>query len=130
MPSIGRLLSQTKMEKTGKKGCQSVHELIASKKRNRNRKGRPRHGQLAYCSPKDEREKTENKNYRLQSIVESISCKKPLVAIIKNDLSASKIEEDLKLLNFFSRHGLPDTGIPSLIFLDIVPISRKARLID
>jgi len=87
-PSIGRLIYQTKMEKTGKKGRQSVLESIASKKRNRNRKGRPRHGQSAYYSPKDEREKTGNKEYRLRSIVESISCKKTLLAIIKNDSSA------------------------------------------
>jgi len=53
-----------------------------------------------------------------------------LLAMKKRFVSERKIDEDHKLLNFFSRRGMPDIGIPSLVFLDIVPISRKARLSD
>jgi len=116
-------------QKGRKQERKAAHRSLA-KKGTEKRKGRPRHSQSAYCSPKDEREKTGNKDYRLRSIVESISHKKTLLAMKKRFVSERKIDEDHKLLNFFSRRALPDIGIPSLVFLDIVPISRKARLSD
>ncbi len=59
MGSIGRLLSQTKREKTGKKGrwLRSIVRSIASKKRKRG----PRCGQLADCSPKQKGRRQERK---------------------------------------------------------------------
>ncbi len=139
MPLISRLLSQTKREKTGQKGCDQLSDQLLTRKE---QEGWPRRHQLVECFPKQKWRKQERKaanrsmNWSLarkgtetgkggqdmvnwptvlpkmkgrrqktkttgcNQLLNRFVAKKPTCNNKKWFVSDSKIEEDLKLLNF------------------------------